>query len=132
MQKILYSALIALFLITNLRGQNMEYVFTSEELTENSVSQNTRYYEFIKNDALSSGIYTLKKDAIDEQQPHLLDEVYYVLEGVSKFRLAEDEYDVKQGDVIYVPAHVEHKFFNIREDLRLLVFFSEVQPKSDH
>lgn len=110
----------------------MDYVFPEADLKAAAASHNTRYYEFIKNDALKSGIYTLKQGDTDEQKPHLLDELYYVLEGESQFSVAGNEYAVKEGDVIYVPAHVEHKFFAIRKDLRLLVFFSDVQrPKPD-
>ena len=56
-----------------------------------------------------------------------------MLEGESKFVVASKEFDVVAGDIIYVPAHIEHRFFDIREDLKLLVFFSEVQiSKTDN
>ncbi len=133
MYKIVCTAALAILFFVNLNGQSMDYVFRGEEIMKKSSSNDSRYYEFIRSNALHCGIYNLKKGVRDEQQPHELDELYYVIEGESKFMVASEEFDVVAGDVIYVPAHLEHRFFDMREDLKLLVFFSEVQiSKTDN
>jgi quercetin dioxygenase-like cupin family protein len=38
---------------------------------------------------------------------------------------------VKAGSVVYVRAHADHRFFNIEEELKVLVFFSAADPSSE-
>ena len=64
---------------------------------------------------MSSGIYSLPAGAKDLQNPHDEDEVYYVLEGNAKFKVAEEIVDVEPGDVLYVPARVEHELRQVGE-----------------
>ncbi|NRB50493.1 MAG: cupin domain-containing protein [Saprospiraceae bacterium] len=79
---------------------------------------------FLKVPTLSSGIYTLKVGATDRQQPHDMDEVYYVLKGKAKFEAGEEKSNIKEGSILFVKAHVPHRFYEIEEDLQVLVFFS--------
>ena len=99
---------------------------TVNELIAQADSENTAYLKFLDEASLSSGLYTLRKGQKDPQSPHLLDELYYVLEGQAKLQVSDKVYPALPGDVLFVPAHVEHKFIEIEEDLRLLVFFSKV------
>ena len=39
--------------------------------------------EFLRVPSLSMGIYALGAGAVDPQEPHTEDEVYYILEGLS-------------------------------------------------
>ena len=39
------------------------------------------FYEFLREDSLSAGIYYLSPDMTDRQMPHREDEIYYVLAG---------------------------------------------------
>ena len=91
------------------------------------------YYEFLREESLSSGIYRLAAGSTDPQQPHTEDEIYFVIEGRAEVLIGEDIHGVDKGSVIFVPAHIEHRFQNIVEDLTLLVFFapaeySQTQP----
>ena len=55
---------------------------------------------------------------------HDEDEVYFVLEGRARMRLHDEEREVRPGMLLYVGASMEHSFFEIEEDMLLLVFFS--------
>lgn len=73
---------------------------------------------------MKTGLYVLPKEAMDKQQPHTLDEVYYVVGGRSKFKVGEKEMSVTPRTALYVKAGVDHRFFDIIKDLKVLVFFS--------
>ena len=85
------------------------------------------YQEFLRMPALSVGVYVLPAGATDPQKPHKEDEVYYVVRGRAKMRVASEEHVVKTGSVIFVPAGVEHVFFDISEELEVLVFFAPAE-----
>ena len=87
------------------------------------------YLEFLKVPALNAGVYELAAGADDPQTPHDEDEVYYVVGGRAVFQSPGAERPVRPGSVIYVRAEVPHRFVNIEEDLRLLVFFSSWQKR---
>ena len=76
---------------------------------------------------MSAGLYVLAAGATDKQKPHAEDEVYYVIEGSATFTAGGEERDVKAGSIIYVPARIEHRFHEIREELRVLVFFAPAE-----
>lgn len=89
------------------------------------VESGSRYQEFIHNTTLSGGIYSLKAGETDLQNPHTEDELYYVISGSSSMIVGEERFEVRTGDVIFVPAFLEHRFYDINNDLTLLVFFSK-------
>ena len=82
------------------------------------------YLEMLNVPALSCGLYKLAAGSKDMQAPHDEDEVYFVLEGKARMRLKGEDREVKPGMLLYVGASVEHSFFEIEEDMLLLVFFS--------
>ena len=85
------------------------------------------YQEFLRVPALSAGIYVLPAGGSDPQKPHKEDEVYYVVRGHAKMRVGSEERVVKSGSVIFVAALVEHRFFDISEELEVLVFFAPAE-----
>ena len=86
-----------------------------------------RYNEFLRVPAMSAGVYVLPAVATDHQSPHEEDEVYYVVRGKGKIRIAEEERAVRPGSVIFVEALVQHLFFDIEEELVLLVVFAPAE-----
>ena len=72
-----------------------------------------------------TGLYMLKAGAEDRQRPHDTDEVYYVVAGKGKFVAGGEAVQVKTGSILFVKAEVEHRFFDIEEDLVLVVFFDQ-------
>jgi len=86
-----------------------------------------RYHEFLRVPAMSAGIYVLLAGATDKQTPHQEDEIYYVVRGKAKMRLGREERSVNSGDVIFVEKNLEHRFFDIADELALLVIFAPAE-----
>ena len=82
------------------------------------------YHEFFRIPAMSAGVYVLRAGTPDLQSPHQQDELYYVVAGRAHMQVAEEHREVSPGSVIFVEAGVEHRFYDIAEDLDLLVFFA--------
>jgi mannose-6-phosphate isomerase-like protein (cupin superfamily) len=85
------------------------------------------YQEFLRVPALSAGVYVLPAGGTDPQKPHQEDEVYYVVPGHAKMRVGFEEQVVKSGSLIFVAAQVDHRFFDISEELEVLVFFAPAE-----
>jgi mannose-6-phosphate isomerase-like protein (cupin superfamily) len=101
--------------------------FLLNDLVKNNAGSDIGYFEFLDVASLRSGIYSLKKGSMDPQSPHLEDEVYIVMQGTAKIQIGNLVFPANQGDMIYVPAKQEHRFFDIKEDLNVLVIFSKVR-----
>jgi len=106
-------------------------VFDLEELVEKKSSMAPPYLEFLRVPSLSCGIFTLKAGSTDMQHPHDEDEVYYVVSGRARMRVEGEERAVRPGSILYVRATAEHSFFEIEEDMTLLVFFASGGPSND-
>ena len=89
------------------------------------------YREFLRVPALSCGIYSLPAGATDLQSPHDEDEVYYVVQGRGRIKVDNQDRVVSPGSILYVEASSEHSFFEIEEDITLLVFFASGGPSSN-
>ena len=98
--------------------------FSLSSLVAASEKTNRRWQEFLRVPSLSMGLYRLKAGQADQQQPHTEDEVYYVLDGKARFLSGERQEEVGPGTLMFVERSVEHRFFDIAEDLTVLVFFT--------
>lgn len=107
---------------------NVWKVFQLKELLSDQVASKLPYHEFLRVPSLSCGLYRLPAGASDLQSPHDEDEVYYVLEGRGRVRVEGEERAVGPGSLLYVRASFEHSFFEIEEDMTLLVFFASGGP----
>ncbi|MFC1689680.1 cupin domain-containing protein [Pseudomonadota bacterium] len=59
----------------------------------------------------------------DPQQPHWCDEVYVVISGTGQFRNGDERNPFKPGDLMFVPAGVEHRFEDFSDDFATWVVF---------
>lgn len=82
------------------------------------------YVDFFASGLLSVGLAVWPAGSTDRQTPHREDEVYYVLGGRGKIRVGRDVRAVQPGSLVFVAAGVEHRFHDIEEDLRVLVFWA--------
>ena len=98
--------------------------FHISELEQQRQTSGQRYHEFLRIPAMSAGVYVLATGTADPQKPHGEDELYYVVRGRARMQLAGQEQSVSAGSVIFVAAQVEHRFFEITEELVVLVFFA--------
>ena len=107
---------------------NMPEVFALDELLARRLQAGRSYLEFLRVPAMSAGVYVLPAGALDPQQPHREDEIYYVVRGKAKMRLLygeqAEERSVGAGSVIFVEAELEHRFFDVEEELVVLVVFA--------
>lgn len=85
------------------------------------------YAKFLRQPSLSMGIYTLAVGALDPQQPHTEDHVYYVVSGEGFIQVGDETSQVKAGSVVFVAAREPRRFFNITEQLTLLVLFAPAE-----
>jgi len=82
------------------------------------------YVDFLASSKLSVGLAIWPAGSADRQKPHREDEVYYVISGLGSLRVADEDRPVKPGSLVFVAAGVEHRFHDIAEDLRVLVFWA--------
>jgi len=76
---------------------------------------------------MSAGLYVLAAGANDPQKPHNQDELYYVIRGRARMKGKDEDQEVSAGSVIFVAAKVEHRFYDISEELTVLVFFAPAE-----
>lgn len=103
-------------------------VFDLAEVREKLKGEAVEYLEFLNVPALNCGIYFLAAGSTDMQAPHDEDEVYLVLDGRARMRVADEERSVGPGSLLYISATTEHSFFEIEEDMTLLVLFASSTP----
>lgn len=85
------------------------------------------YREFLRVPAMSAGIYVLPAGATDPQRPHHEDEMYYVIRGRARFQVGSENCEISAGSVLFVAAEVDHHFYDITEELAVLVFFAPAE-----
>jgi mannose-6-phosphate isomerase-like protein (cupin superfamily) len=88
-----------------------------------------RYLEFLRIPAMSAGVYVLPAGGADPQSPHEQDEIYYIFRGRARMRAGSEDQAVSQGSIIFVAAGVEHRFYDISEELAVLVFFAPAESE---
>ena len=71
------------------------------------------YLEFLRVPSLSAGLYMLAAGAVDMQEPHTEDEIYYVISGRGFIQVDQESRPVEAGSLVFVKARVEHRFHTI-------------------
>jgi mannose-6-phosphate isomerase-like protein (cupin superfamily) len=80
-----------------------------------------RYVELFAHGTLSIELYAPRGN--DPQTPHTRDEVYVVVQGSGEFVNGDDRERFGPGDLLFVPAHVPHRFERFTDDLVVWVIF---------
>jgi len=107
----------------------MNHFFHIDELSRQRSEKGKSYLEFIRVPAMSTGVYVLPKGATDPQKPHREDEMYYVVRVRARMQIGSEQAEVRPGSLIFVEAEREHRFYDIQEDLELLVFFAPAEQE---
>ena len=102
-------------------------VFQLDDLRRAHERGDRLYHEFLRVPALSAGLYVLPEGGTDPQQPHTEDEVYFIVAGRGQIEIAAESSPVQAGSVIFVPAHVAHRFHSIAQELTVLVVFAPAE-----
>lgn len=106
----------------------MTPLFTKvDEIEKQRAQAGKLYREFLRVPSMSAGLYVLEAGSTDPQRPHHEDEMYYVIRGRARFRAGADDQKVSAGSVLFVPKEAEHRFYDIAEELAVLVFFAPAE-----
>jgi quercetin dioxygenase-like cupin family protein len=97
------------------------------EIDRQRVQSGKLYREFLRVPAMSAGLYVVPAGGTDSQKPHHEDEIYYVVRGRARFTADGEDREVSAGSVIFVAAEIEHRFYDIAEELEVLVFFAPAE-----
>jgi len=80
-----------------------------------------RFAEVLGHGSMEVEIYAPRNT--DPQTPHTRDELYVVVSGTGKFINGPERHSFGPGDVLFVPAGVEHRFEDFSADLAVWVIF---------
>ena len=110
----------------------MKRFYRLSELQAERAASGKRYLEFLRVPALSTGLYMLPAEGIDQQTPHRQDEIYYVISGRARMTITRDDEApedrlVTEGTAIFVEAGTEHRFHSIEKELVVLVVFGPAE-----
>lgn len=83
--------------------------------------EDKRFIELFRHGSMSVEIYA--PEGHDPQQPHAQDEIYVVLSGEGIFQNGDRQHPFGAGDLLFVPAGVEHRFLSFSDDFKTWVIF---------
>src|SRR5918998_4988887 len=80
-----------------------------------------RFAEVLEHGSLVVELYAPR--GTDPQTPHTRDEVYVIVQGSGEFLNDGERQRFGPGDLLFVPAHVPHRFERFTDDLAMWVIF---------
>ena len=89
------------------------------KLLEASVEE--RFVKVLEHGGMEVELYAPR--GVDRQVPHSRDELYVVVSGTGEFANGPDRHPFGPGDVLFVPAGVEHRFEDFTDDFAVWVVF---------
>lgn len=98
--------------------------FSLEAVSAAHAEAGHMWHEFLRVPDLSIGMYVIPTGGDDPQSPHHEDEVYFILSGRGTLRAGDEEFPVQPGSILYVAKEIPHRFHDVIEELRVLVFFA--------
>ena len=84
------------------------------------------YATLLRKEDFDVGMY--QPDKVDPQQPHTRDEVYVIAAGSGTFICGDEREEFTPGDLLFVPAGVEHRFIDFTDDFAAWVIFFGPAP----
>jgi mannose-6-phosphate isomerase-like protein (cupin superfamily) len=103
--------------------------FELRELDNDRAASGRLYEEFLRVPAMSMGLYVLEAGAEDPQSPHDEDEAYIVMAGRAVIDVDGEDRAVGPGSVVFVAAHVPHRFHSISQRLEVMVVFAPAETE---
>lgn len=99
---------------------------TGEELAERFDARDSDAINVFDEEAMvvEQSRYRAEQAEKGDTQAHPQDEFYYITSGSGKMRVRDETSEVEAGDVIYVDQWVEHGFFDIDDEIKMLKVFS--------
>lgn len=78
------------------------------------------FIDVMNTSTMEIGIINLKKEQEDTQQPHISDEIYYVVSGNGTIEIDGIKKEVNPGKIIYIPKRIPHSFHANSNELVIL------------
>lgn len=103
----------------------------AEALQKLNGSDGALFVKLMEHGSMSVEIY--RPVETDRQTPHLQDELYVVISGTGDFFNNGEHSAFGPGDMLFVPAGVEHRFENFSDDFAAwVVFYGPEGGESSH
>ena len=104
----------------------MDKIFDLESilLKLDKETSSTYFLDFFRNNSFEAGILRLNPGQKDTQGPHLVDELYFVIEGKGYINISEENHPISKGSFISVPSKTRHYFHGNKERLVVLYIFN--------
>jgi mannose-6-phosphate isomerase-like protein (cupin superfamily) len=94
---------------------------TLRRLDDNRGPETKPYEVVMRHGTMHVGLYAPR--GTDPQQPHAQDEVYVVMRGRGEFECGDSKRPFGEGDVLFVPAGMTHRFVDFSDDFAAWVVF---------
>lgn len=94
---------------------------TLEQAAARPIPEGQRSVEMMSHESMQVKFYAPR--GTDEQTPHTRDELYVVARGSGTFVSGDRRHPFGAGDVLFVPAGVEHRFEDFTDDFATWVIF---------
>ncbi|HYZ95309.1 MAG TPA: cupin domain-containing protein [Nitrososphaeraceae archaeon] len=98
----------------------MEKICQVKELISQVNDEGGYFIDFVNTKDIEAGIISLHPGEKDLQQPHSVDEIYYVIEGFAYIEIEGISKAIKEKDIIFIPAKSRHRFHGNNQDLVVL------------
>jgi mannose-6-phosphate isomerase-like protein (cupin superfamily) len=85
-----------------------------------NIPKSQYFIDIINTSTMEVGIINLKKEQEDTQQPHISDEIYYVISGSGTIEIDGIKKEVNPGKIIYIPKRIRHSFHANSNELVVL------------
>ncbi len=104
-------------------NEDRSIISLEKVIADLDATANEYFRSVFKSKGSEVGILRLREGETDTQEPHSLDEVYFVIEGSGHIELEDKLKPINPNDFIFVPANVDHRFVVGDKDLIVLYFF---------
>ena len=102
----------------------MERIYELKDLLSNLDQAHDYSLQFHNTKSIIAGIIRLHPGENDYQEPHSLDEIYYIIEGDGYIEINHQNHPIKKGAVIFIPANAQHRFIENKKVLVILYVFA--------
>ena len=96
-------------------------VSIADSLAQLNTKTGQFFVKVMEHSTMSVEIYRPEK--VDLQTPHIQDELYMIISGEGEFLNDGIRNHFNPGDVLFVPAGIEHRFENFTDDFATWVIF---------
>jgi mannose-6-phosphate isomerase-like protein (cupin superfamily) len=83
------------------------------------------FLDIMHTNSFEVGILQLNQGQKDTQEPHSVDELYFVVEGEVLISIQGRDHGITKGSCIFIPSETKHHFHGNKDRLTVLYIFSK-------